>query len=154
MWRWLSNFLREIGAQMLVEFCIESTKGSCNNIPPLPPTTNQQDLSPQLLVYRGRSEGRSTTHEKLKASVLFKKPVPRLYRGNTWAIDPRKRRRAYPQPTGGPGLPWIFKKSCPRSQRIQWPTTTVASPQHNGTVGTQNNTHCWVASSCSRVPTG
>jgi hypothetical protein len=48
---------------MLVGFCTESTKGTCQDTPPLPPTTSlQEDPSPQL--YRGRYDGRSTIDEE------------------------------------------------------------------------------------------
>jgi hypothetical protein len=69
-----SKFLREIAAQMLVAFCTESTKGTCQDTPPLPPTTSlQEDPSPQI--YRGRSEGWSTTDEE-KHQLSSRSPSP------------------------------------------------------------------------------
>jgi hypothetical protein len=69
-----SKFLREIGAQMLVCFCTESVKGARQDTPPLPSTTSlQEDPSPQL--YRGRSEGWSTTDEE-KPQLSSRSPSP------------------------------------------------------------------------------
>jgi hypothetical protein len=74
MFRRPSKFLREIGAQMLVGFCTESVKGARQNTPPLPSTTSlQEDPSPQL--YRGRSEGWSTTDEE-KPQLSSRSPSP------------------------------------------------------------------------------
>jgi hypothetical protein len=59
---------------MLVGFCIESVKGTHEDTPPLPPTTSlQEDPSPQL--YRGRSEGSSTTDEE-KPQLSSRSPSP------------------------------------------------------------------------------
>jgi hypothetical protein len=121
-----SKFLREIAAQMLVGFCTESTKGACQDTPPLPPTTSlQEDPSPQW--YHGRSEDWSTTDEE-KPQLSSKSPSPDNDR-DPWAINSRKR-WTHPQPTGGPEHPSIFKKTRPNSQGIWGSTTIVASLQH------------------------
>jgi hypothetical protein len=66
-------------------------------------------------------------HRWRKESAFFKKP--QLYCKDPWAINSRKR-WTYPQPTGGPDHPWIFKKTRPHSQAIRGSTTIIASLQH------------------------
>ena len=69
-----SKFLREIWAQMVVDFGTESVEGARQDTPPLPSTTSlQEDPSPQL--YRGRSEGWSTTDEE-KPQLSSRSPSP------------------------------------------------------------------------------
>jgi hypothetical protein len=58
---------------MLVGFCTESVKGACQDTPPLPSTTSLQE-DPSLQLYRGRSEGWSTTDEKPQLSSRSPSP--------------------------------------------------------------------------------
>jgi hypothetical protein len=123
-----SKFHREIAAQMLVGFCTESTKGTCQDTPPLPPTTSLQEYVPVPPTITWEIRG-LINHSWRKASACFKKSVPDYTVGIPWVINWRKR-WTHPQPTGGPEHPWTFKKTRPCSQGIRGSTTIVASTQH------------------------
>jgi hypothetical protein len=101
---------------MLVGFCTESSKGPCQDTPPLLHTT----------IFK--KTHLPNNHKWRKSLAFFKKHVHQLYRGDPWVIDSRKR-WAYRQPTGEPDVdhPWIFKKACPHSHGIRGATNIVST---------------------------